>query len=155
VQIQYIEGSLLDSEEFVIAHGCNAQGVMKSGVAKAIRERYPFVYNDYKNWEKRHALRLGDVITSGNFDRIILNIISQEYYGRDPSVVYVSYDAIAKAVGRINAMGLTRVAFPKIGAGLANGNWNIIASILESLSNFTPIVYYIDPNQAPGGTSVK
>lgn len=153
MKIEYIKGSLLESDEYVIAHGCNAQGVMKSGVAKAIREQYPFVYNDYKNWEKKHRLKLGDVITSGNFDRIILNIISQEDYGRDPSVVYVSYDAIANAVKRINAMGFTRVAFPKIGAGLANGNWNIISTIIESLSDFSPIVYYVDPLQAPAGTN--
>jgi O-acetyl-ADP-ribose deacetylase (regulator of RNase III) len=152
MKIEYVAGSLLDSDEFTIAHGCNAQGVMKSGIAKAIRERYPHVFTDYKRWESKNGLNLGDVITSGNYDRIILNIISQEYYGRDPSVVYVSYDAIAKAIKRINDMGYTRVAFPKIGAGLANGNWNIIATIIESLSNFTPLVYYIDTQAPLGGT---
>ena len=31
----------------VIVHGCNAQGVMGSGVAKQLRAKYPEIYVDY------------------------------------------------------------------------------------------------------------
>lgn len=149
MQIQYVFGSLLDSDEAVIAHGCNAQGVMRSGIAKDIRERYPQAFTDYYNrWHFFYAeipnKFLGKVIETKLPERTILNIISQEYYGRDPSVRYVSYDAIATAIERINELGYTRVAFPMIGAGLANGNWSVISNIIEAHSNFTPIVYYID-----------
>jgi O-acetyl-ADP-ribose deacetylase (regulator of RNase III) len=89
-------------------------------------------------------LHLGDVIETKYPDRTILNIISQTYYGRDPGVRYVSYDAVANAIERINELGYTRVAFPLIGAGLANGHWPIISTIIESYSNFTPLVYFID-----------
>jgi O-acetyl-ADP-ribose deacetylase (regulator of RNase III) len=145
MNIEYIEGELLASRESVIAHGCNAQGVMKSGVAKAIREEYPTVYDDYRATYEAQGkkLHLGQVIVTRTLERTILNIISQEYYGRNPNVVYVSYDAIEKAILRINEMGYIRVAFPKIGAGLANGNWDRISSIIEKASDFTPIVYYI------------
>lgn len=33
--IQYKTGNLLDTPDSYIVHGCNAQGVMGSGVAKA------------------------------------------------------------------------------------------------------------------------
>jgi O-acetyl-ADP-ribose deacetylase (regulator of RNase III) len=143
--IQYIEGDLLSSREPVIAHGCNAQGVMGSGIAKAIRDEYPTVYKDYRDVyeEQGNKLHLGQVITTRTLERTILNIISQEYYGRNPNVVYVSYDAIEKAILRINKMGYVRVAFPKIGAGLANGNWELISHIIQTTSDFTPVVYYI------------
>lgn len=145
MQIEYFEGSLLASREPVIAHGCNAQGVMKSGIAKDIREAYPTVYDDYRGtYEAQgHKLHLGQVIATRTLERTILNIISQEYYGRNPNVVYVSYDAIEKAILRINEMGYVRVAFPKIGAGLANVDWNRIAEIIEKTSDFTPVVYYL------------
>ncbi len=146
MKIQYIFGNLLDSDEKVIAHGCNSRGVMKSGIARDIRARYPRVYKDYYESCAWHNFQhpLGMMIESEFPDRIILNIISQKDYGRDPNVRYVSYDAIADAIDYINLLGYTRVAFPMIGAGLANGNWSIISSIIESYSNFEPIVYYID-----------
>jgi O-acetyl-ADP-ribose deacetylase (regulator of RNase III) len=146
MKIEYVFGSLLASPVPVIAHGCNAQGVMKSGVAKDIRAQYPQAYEDYIEVH-HHTLRglcLGDVIITRYPGRTILNIISQEFFGRDPSIRYVSYDAIAKAIERINKLGYGRVAFPMIGAGLANGNWSVISSIIESYSDFTPVVYYID-----------
>lgn len=150
MQIEYVKGDLLASRELVIAHGCNAQGVMKSGVAKAIREAYPTAYDDYRSTYEAQGnkLHLGQVVTTRTLERTILNIISQDDYDRtrdkNSGVVYVSYDAIKKAILRINEMGYVRVAFPRIGAGLANGNWQTISEIIETSSDFTPVVYYID-----------
>ncbi len=146
MKIEYVVGDLLASRESVIAHGCNAQGVMASGIAKAIREAYPTVYSDYRGTYEAQGkkLHLGQIVSTRTLERTILNIISQEYYGRNPNVIYVSYDAIEKAILRINEMGYVRVAFPKIGAGLANGNWETISQIIESASDFTPVVYYLD-----------
>lgn len=150
MKIEYVKGDLIASRESVIAHGCNAQGVMRSGVAKAIRAAYPLAFDDYINkyMANGRRLELGDVIVTRTLERTILNIVSQEYYGRNPDVTYVSYDAIEKAILRINKLGYIRVAFPKIGAGLANGNWERISNIIESASDFTPVVYYLEPQQA-------
>lgn len=149
MKIEYVFGSLLASNESVIAHGCNAQGVMKSGIAKDIRERYPVVYWDYQRdyQQNNKQLFLGDVISTEYLHpcyRVILSLITQEFYGREEGKRYVSYDAITRAIERINKIGYSRVAFPMIGAGLANGNWTVIESIIESYSDFTPVVYYID-----------
>ena len=145
MDIIYVEGDLLKSREPVIAHGCNAQGVMASGIAKSIREEYPTAYTDYRSTYEAQGkrLNLGQVIVTRTYERTILNIISQQYYGRNPNVVYVSYEAIEEAILKINKMGYVRVAFPKIGAGLANGNWEIISRIIETVADFTPVVYYI------------
>lgn len=154
MKIEYVAGDLLSSPESVIAHGCNAKGVMRSGVAKAIREKYPLAYRDYQDrYYEYGGLRLGEVIETKYPNVTILNIISQDRYGRDPSVRYVSYDALTQAIECINRLGHRRVAFPKIGAGLANGNWNVISSIIESYSDFTPVVYYIDPTAQAGSAN--
>lgn len=155
MKITYIEGNLLDAPEKVIAHGCNAQGVMQSGIAKAIRAKYSNAYVDYRMTYRRQGnkLELGQIIETKYGFKTILNIITQEHYGRDPNTVYVSYPAITKAVKTINAMGYDRVAFPLIGAGLANGSWERISEIIEAHSHFDPIVYYLygeQPKEANG-----
>lgn len=144
ISIEYKDGDLLKSDETVIAHGCNAQGVMRSGIAAAVRAKYPNVFIDYANCyiTQGHKLHLGQVIESKcDDDRVVLNIITQEFYGRDPNRVYVSYDAIRKGILAINHLGYHRVAFPLIGAGLANGDWNTIADIIEFNAHFIPVVY--------------
>jgi O-acetyl-ADP-ribose deacetylase (regulator of RNase III) len=129
--ITYKKGDLLTSEETIIMHGCNSMGVMGSGVAKAIREKYPEAYSAYRKQEEIDGLKLGtysSVITKDN--KLIINAITQKYYGRDGKK-YVSYDAISAVAKTLNELyENTSIAIPKIGAGLGGGSWDVIEKIL-------------------------
>jgi O-acetyl-ADP-ribose deacetylase (regulator of RNase III) len=48
--ILFVSGDLFDNAYGVraIAHGCNCQGSMGAGIAKAIRARYPAMYEEYR-----------------------------------------------------------------------------------------------------------
>ena len=122
---------------------------MRSGVAAIIREKYPKAYDDYVKYAEDFGLKVGNIIVSDNKDRIIINAITQQFYGRDPNTVYVSYDGMRSCIQKINQYakenGIADVAMPLIGAGLANGSWKIISQIIEDESvDFQPIVYLID-----------
>lgn len=147
--ITYKKGNLLDTPDKIIAHGCNAQGVMGSGVAKAIRDKFPKAYEDYR---KRfpgpigieNQSVLGSVIPSINGQCVILNCITQLNYGKDGKK-YVSYDAIDKCMsyiygdlhmtnfftGEKTLPADTNISMPKIGAGLGGGNWEVIEAIIN------------------------
>ena len=45
--LKYQIGNLLTAPQKCIAHQVNCQGVMGSGVAKAIKNEYPKVYKEY------------------------------------------------------------------------------------------------------------
>lgn len=148
MDIKYITGNLLDAPEPIIIHGCNAQGVMGSGVAKAIRDKYPMAYAEYETVHRIHGLRLGEVVWGDCGQHVVGNAITQKYYGRDP-IRYCSYEAIARAIEGVNIMarssGIEAVGMPLIGAGLAHGSWKIISSIIEvEAQDFQPVVYLID-----------
>jgi len=134
----------------VFAHGCNLQGVMGSGVAKQIKEKYPWAYEIYKQGCNEPFSNIGDVYPAFYLacdDAIIYNCITQEYFGRDKNTVYVDYYALRKCMQFINEESeydskVPEVVMPKIGAGLANGDWDIISKIIEEESTyFQPIVY--------------
>lgn len=132
--IKYKLGNILEVKKGVIIHGCNAKGVMNSGVAKAIRDEYPKVYDMYKRIESEKGLRLGAVQISNVSKYLqVVNAITQENYGRDHSTRYVSYGAIHLAFERLNDHYPLDVGFniPKIGAGLGNGDWNTISFLIE------------------------
>ena len=122
---------------------------MRSGVAAIIREKYPKAYDDYVKYAEDFGLNVGNIIVSDNQDRIIINAVTQQFYGRDPNTVYVSYDGMRFCIQKINQYakenGIADVAMPLIGAGLANGSWKVISQIIEEESvDFQPIVYLID-----------
>ena len=149
MKIIYKTDDLLEAPERVICHGCNAQGKMGAGIAEPIRKRYPKAFDDYRAlYEVQgNRLELGQcVFVDCSENRVVIDAVTQEFYGREPNVVYASYDGIRRALQRINdwarASGVDTIAFPKIGAGLANGDWSIIADIIETeATDFQPVVY--------------
>jgi O-acetyl-ADP-ribose deacetylase (regulator of RNase III) len=169
MKIKYIIGDAFETDSLIICHGTNAQGVMGSGFAATIRIRVPFAYDRYREHYELHGLTTGDIVIASGVDtisgveRVIVNAVTQEFYGRDPNVVYVSYAGIRAAVAAINYEleereesmhdewtfteeqmddGVPTITLPLIGAGLANGDWGHIASIIEEESYaFQPLVY--------------
>jgi O-acetyl-ADP-ribose deacetylase (regulator of RNase III) len=128
---------------------------MGSGVAKAIKEKYPKAFQDYRQaalmWIKYdHSPEevLGRVIHSIQPDgKVILNAITQQMYGND-GAKYVSYDAVDKAFLKIAqdvAFCGRGLSMPKIGAGLGGGNWEVIEAIIKHrLANVDVTVWELE-----------
>jgi len=152
--MKVIKGDLLKIELYQIAHGCNAQGVMGSGVAKAIREKWPEAYEFYKNTHDEVGLRLGKTISVPTEDgtKLIHNCITQKFYGRNGQR-YVNYAALSKCLTEIATKSDTRVerynsmAIPEIGCGLGGGSKKVFYDIIEDIEEMYPDfvfhVYYI------------
>jgi len=161
--MRYVVGDLTQAPESIIAHGCNAQGVMGSGVAKAIRERFPFAYEEYRRaYEGKSTqvvvpLQVGMVIWAmGHKNCLIANCITQEFYGSD-GTQYCSYEGIRSCFKNIHAQlyysKRKSLAIPKIGAGLGGGDWAIIENIinteLKSLPDVDVVCYVLNENEIP------
>lgn len=151
MKIIYKSGDCLAGPEKFIAHGCNAQGVMGSGVAKAVRDRLPAAYKGYRAEFLENGLELGSTIGVDVDGVVVFNCITQNRYGPDGKR-YVNYGAVNDCMNTINAhfkdykFGIPHVAMPMIGAGLGMGDWGIISGIIEMCStNFQPIVYDFTP----------
>jgi len=133
MKIKYVKGDLLSVENGYIVHGCNNRGVMGGGVARSIKEKYRSAFLAYI--AGTHEV-LGATIECplGN-GLVIVNGITQDGYGHDRR--YANYAAIAQVFNRVAEMAMLRnelhtvVSFPRIGAGLGGGDWNIISQIIE------------------------
>jgi len=132
-------GNLFDnvSTGFIV-HGCNAQGVMGSGVAAIIRKQYPVAYQTYMRQAPNYIL--GEVIPAiVDVNLVVVNAITQEYYGTDR--VHADYDAIKQAfigtkhLAQSEMIESTDIHFPMIGGGLAGGDLVTILTIMDEQFN--------------------
>lgn len=157
--IEYRVGNLFDTNIRFIGHGCNCMGRMGSGVAKIVKEQYPKAYEDYKKAcnmaATNPAALLGMMVAVDTEDqKTILNMFTQKEYGTDKR--HVDYEAVYKVFDFLNTFfkGYPEheryVAIPKIGAGLAGGNWKIISTIIEECSvEYQTVVYVLDDSEIP------
>lgn len=154
--IKYIEGDLLSVTQGVIIHGCNAQGVMGSGVALAIKNKYygAFqLYNDHHRYVPG-GLKLGDIVWAMPETGLwIANAVTQDNFGRTGQR-YVNYCAVAevfkKAVDRCRELNCS-LNFPAIGAGLGGGDWAIIEELINDADpndSVEKVCYLYSPNKS-------
>ena len=142
--ITEIKGDLFTTGAQVILHGCNCQGKMGSGVAKAVREKYPVVFDEYEELHRTRGLKLGSILpVKVGKDKWVVNCMTQKFYGYDGKQ-YVSYDAVWECLHRVASMASKeyKIAMPKIGCGLAGGDWEVVRKIVEDeLKDFEVLVY--------------
>lgn len=122
----------ITSAKGIIVHGCNAQGVMGSGVALAIKRKFPDAYAEYMKAFQAGKLRLGTCTFWTDGTTTVINGVTQEFYGRDGKK-YVNYDAVREVfefVADIEHITGSAVNFPLIGCGLGGGVWSIVEDII-------------------------
>ena len=151
----YIQGDLISFAEATLdlpyenkiafVHGCNCFCTMGSGVAKQFRDRFPHVYEADLKTKKGDCSKLGSYTYAEIAKNVVvINAYTQYNYGRDPNKVYVDYGAVEKVFSTL-ADDFQDYAFviPKIGAGLAGGDWEIISDkIADSIRGELYVVEY-------------
>jgi len=118
----------------VIVHGCNCFHTMGGGIALTIKKVFPSAFQADKQTEYGDENKLGTysdtIINNNGHYLVVLNAYTQYNYGGNG--VNVNYDAIEKVFKQIakDFNGL-RIGYPKIGCGLAGGDWAIVSDIIN------------------------
>jgi len=154
VMTAYIKnGDLLKVKSGVIVHGCNAQGVMGSGVALQIKNKWPTVFRSYRNRFESSQMKVGStdiVFIKTEPTLAVVNAVTQEFYGREPGVVYIDYDSIKPifedALQTVKMFSskdnMIPIHYPRIGGGLGGGDFTkIYATICETLGDWDHILW--------------
>ena len=148
IKIKTQIGNLMHVTEGHIVHGCNAQGVMGSGVALAVKNTWPIAFLDYMQVHKKSGLSLGRAYPSVVKPNLIIwNAITQDNYGYGTR--QVSYDAVQTCfeqvnefIGEMDRQVPQEVHIPMIGAARGGGNWEIIREIIEQTMEF-PVTLWL------------
>lgn len=127
---------LAKSGEFdLIVHGCNCWHNFGAGIAKQIKAEFPSTYEADLKTKKGDISKLGSYSFARQFvgDKtfIVVNAYTQFNYSRkEPQADYVAIANVFNRIGR-DFKGM-RIGYPKIGAGLAGGNWGFISEIIDT-----------------------
>jgi O-acetyl-ADP-ribose deacetylase (regulator of RNase III) len=155
--LKHTKGNLLDLAEAgefdIVVQGCNCFNTMGGGIAREIRERYPYAaridaetkkgdYNKLGNWTESEA---GDYFDTATFSRnnkfqvgdpkrfTIINAYTQYNMSQGTDVFeYTAFELILQKL--IHTYGNKRMGFPYIGMGLAGGDKETIMAMLEDFA---------------------
>lgn len=118
----------------VIIHGCNCMCVMGAGIAKSIKDTFPEAYEADCATPKGERSKLGTISTAkverGGHAFTVVNAYTQfHWHGEKP---LADYDAIRSAMREVaKQFAGQRIGYPRVGAGLAGGDWDSIKRIID------------------------
>lgn len=123
-------------KDAILMHQVNCQGVMGSGIAAAIKQKYPEHYIDYMDCcgEEYHPIDLlGDAVyTDLGSGKYITGVFGQTDYGKDFKR-YTNYVGLAASISNAFEWFPTEstIIIPKyIGCGLGGGKWAVVEQLL-------------------------
>ncbi len=131
-----LQGDLLESDCEVIAHGCNCFCNMGAGIAVQIKYKHPMAFNIDFLTKRGDAKKLGTFTAVDLGAVTIYNLYTQYRYGRGK---HLDEDALVSALEvmkeDIEAKydEWPKVGIPRIGCGLAGGDWKLVKPLIEEV----------------------
>jgi len=124
----------IDGQFDVIIHGCNCQCQMGKGIALSIKQQFPEAYAADCHTAKGDVTKLGTVsVAEVNRNGHVLHIVNgyTQVHWRGTGVK-ADYEAIRNVMRTVRlTFSGKRIGYPKMGAGLAGGDWEVICAIIE------------------------
>jgi O-acetyl-ADP-ribose deacetylase (regulator of RNase III) len=156
--INYIDGDLIklakEARFDVIVHGCNCLSTMGAGIAPQMAQAFGCDKFEMENWGpaieklgnvdyqtfvlgKNAIWSLEDADNKHNEPEVtVVNAYTQYSYGRNHSdgvAIPFDYEAFTICMRKMNYLFVGKhIGMPKIGSGLAGGNWNRIENIINT-----------------------
>ena len=144
--IKHIKCDIFESGADIICHQVNCQGVMGSGIAKQVKEKYPVVYKHYKRmceiYSPKALLGTAQFIETDSVPFIgIFNLFGQEKFGYDGKR-YTDYVSLYKCLEKVKEETMDKkytIAIPYLmGCYRGGGNWNVVYKIIEEIFEDSP-----------------
>jgi O-acetyl-ADP-ribose deacetylase (regulator of RNase III) len=134
----------------IIAHICNDIGGWGAGFVLCLSQRWSKPQEDYLEWfNSKKNFALGEVqFVNVQDDISVANMIAQENIEPLNGIPPIRYGALKECLEKVAEFALkngSSVHMPRIGCGLAGGEWEKVESIIkQSLLNANVDVFAYD-----------
>lgn len=164
MEIQYVVGDATRPQGWgprIIVHGCNDAGLWGAGFTGALSRRWAAPERAYRAWARTTdalPFALGQVafvaVAPGLW---VANLISQHGIRQPGAPPPIRYPAVHQGLARVARFALQHQAsvhMPRLGCGLAGGQWSRLAALItkELLAQHIPVTVY---DWAPGAASPR
>ncbi len=139
----YTKGDLLNTDGIrAYAFGTNAQGTMDTGVAVAMKKRFPKMAEAVAARAAESKLQLGDVVVHVEGEDTIYALVLQESDTKKAKLASLT-KAVTTLVGLASQAGIARVGLAHPGTGRAALEWPRVKSALTEIGDETDVALVV------------
>jgi len=141
--LAYVVGNLFQSPAHVLVNTVNTVGVMGKGIAKTFKIIYPEMFKRYQHLCETKKLTIGRLWLYKTPNKLILNFPTKTTW-REPSRIEYIEKGLKAFVKGYADQGITSIAFPALGCGNGELNWEKqVRPLMEKYLKPLPIDIFI------------
>ncbi len=141
--ITYVKGNLFKSPAKVLVNTVNTEGVMGKGIAKEFKAIYPEMFEKYRHFCETGQFKIGNLWLYKTPNKWILNFPTKTTW-RQPSEMSYIEAGLKNFAASYAKHGITSVAFPPLGCGNGELNWEKhVRPLMEKYLKTVPIDVFI------------
>ena len=140
--IREVEGDILLSQAQVIAHGIATNDPFDSGLALALRERFPSMVKDYRHAMHAKEPKAGEIwswkgVNEDGSTRGIVNLLTQGMQSQAKSARPLKArledvnHALRELARLVQAEGIKSVALPRLATGVGALAWGDVKPLIQ------------------------
>lgn len=143
--IKFLRGDIFVSDCQAIVNPVNCVGVSGTGLAEALRYRYPNNFAEYRNLCLRKQLYPGKLLvvkTEAIFNPLyVINFPTKQHW-RDPSKLSYVEDGIIEMLSVLSDFKIKSVAIPALGCGKGKLDWSDVRRLMEDHFSKEEDIYF-------------
>lgn len=140
--IIYLKGDIFNSPAQVLVNTVNTVGVMGKGIALDFKQRYPEMFKVYEKVCNDKLLDIGNLLLWRGPEKWVLMFPTKKHWRNSSKIEYIE-EGLKKFVATYSDKGITSIAFPRLGCGNGNLNWEEVRPLMERYLKKLPIQIYI------------
>lgn len=141
--ITYVVGNLFESPARVLVNAVNTVGAMGKGIAREFKRIYPEMFRQYQILCERKQFTIGQLWLYKTPNKWILNFPTKTHW-RYPSKPEYIEAGLRKFVATYADKGITSIAFPQLGCGNGELDWEtVVKPLMEQYLNKIPIDVFV------------
>lgn len=154
--IKEVTGDILLTKAQAIAHGVAPNDNFASGLALALRDRWPAMYKDLRHYHQQANPKPGELWSWGGAGGVrIVSLFTQESaagHGVHPGKATLeNVNHCLRALRKeIEAQGFKSVALPKLATGVGGLDWKDVKPLIEKHLGDLALPVYVYSHYQPG-----
>lgn len=141
--IVYIKDDLFESPAKVLVNTVNIVGVMGKGIALTFKKIYPAMFKQYQKFCENRKFQIGSLWLYKTPHKWILNFPTKKHWRQSSKPEYIEV-GLRKFISTYSSMGITSIAFPQLGCGNGELDWEtIVQPLMNKYLSQLPIDIFV------------
>ncbi|MFH1549631.1 MAG: macro domain-containing protein, partial [Planctomycetota bacterium] len=141
--LTYVIGDLLKSPALALVNTVNTVGVMGKGIAKDFKKIYPKMFKEYQRLCETKKLTIGKLWLYKTPNKWILSFPTKTTWRKPSRIDYIKA-GLEKFVSTYHKKGITSIAFPQLGCGNGELDWESqVQPLMEKYLKKLPIDVFV------------